>query len=81
MAGCRHVFGSLGLLPMSSSYVRHVLPAAVSWSEMVFTFDGYTHPLPSSWLLSPVPVETKSENVGQSACVFGFGAWPLISAM
>src|SRR5690349_18600567 len=79
IAGCRHVAGSTGaLLPMSSLYERHVLPAPVSWSEIVFTFVGYTQPLPSSWPKSPVPVDWKSENVEQSAWVSEFGACPLI---
>ena len=41
-------------------YAFHVLPAAVSWSAIVFTDFGYTQPWPSACPYAPVPVDTKS---------------------
>ena len=60
IAGCRHVFGCVAEFPMSSWYAFHVLPAAWSWSPIVFTDFGYTQPCPSAWPYAPVPVDTKS---------------------
>src|SRR2546426_8211961 len=70
IAGCRHVFGSPAALPMSSWYAFHVRPWASSWLAIVRTDFGYAQPWPSAWPYAPVPVETNSVNVGQSACVW-----------
>ena len=80
-AGCRHVFGSVAEFAMSSSYAFHVLPAAVSWSPIVFTVFGYTQPLPSACPNAPVPVDTNGAYVVQSVWVEMFGDCPLICAM
>jgi hypothetical protein len=54
--------------------------SVVSWSAIVWKFDGYTQPLP--WAM-PVGVQAGRQLVsgsGQSFVVSGVGGWPLISS-
>ena len=60
IAGAGTSSAAVAEFAMSSWYAFHVLPAAVSWSPIVFTDVGNTQPCPSAWSYAPVPVDTKS---------------------